>query len=290
MFYGITDLTTFVLGTIFIVLLPGPNSLYVMTVASRWGVAAGYRGACGIFLGDLILMILSATGAASLLQATPALFMGLRYAGAAYLVWLRIGLLRCRAQGGADEWTEYLLYSERQGFLWLVESADSWDRVKVLDTWPESVSASAVRLDGAAYTRMQAYGAEVVYAAGAFNWQVKVGDKVSITDYRGSRGTLTSEQSKSELGWSLAQRVPASTVDGWFGKGGKLAAAAPASPVVLEGPPDRAALRRPAWVFTALVLVSNVPIAVVGGLYSWVLILLAIGVLWLPVLTDWMDD
>lgn len=94
MFYGITDITTFVLGTIFIVLLPGPNSLYVMTVASRWGVAAGYRGACGIFLGDLILMILSATGAASLLQATPALFMGLRYAGAAYLVWLGIGLLR----------------------------------------------------------------------------------------------------------------------------------------------------------------------------------------------------
>jgi len=106
MFYGITDLTTFVLGTIFIVLLPGPNSLYVMTVASRWGVAAGYRGACGIFLGDLILMILSATGAASLLQATPALFMGLRYAGAVYLVWLGIGLLRAGLRswrGEADE-------------------------------------------------------------------------------------------------------------------------------------------------------------------------------------------
>lgn len=103
MFYGITDLTTFVLGTIFIVLLPGPNSLYVMTVASRWGVAAGYRGACGIFLGDLILMILSATGAASLLQATPALFMGLRYAGAAYLVWLGIGLLRAGLRTGRGE-------------------------------------------------------------------------------------------------------------------------------------------------------------------------------------------
>ena len=106
MFYGITDLTTFVLGTIFIVLLPGPNSLYVMTVASRWGVAAGYRGACGMFLGDLILMILSATGAASLLQATPALFLGLRYAGAVYLVWLGIGLLRAGLRtwrGEADE-------------------------------------------------------------------------------------------------------------------------------------------------------------------------------------------
>jgi leucine efflux protein len=94
MLYGITDLTTFILGTIFIVLLPGPNSLYVMTVASRRGVVAGYQGACGIFVGDTILMILSATGVASLLQATPALFMVLKYAGAAYLGWLGIGLLR----------------------------------------------------------------------------------------------------------------------------------------------------------------------------------------------------
>ncbi|HRP96484.1 MAG TPA: LysE family transporter, partial [Rhodocyclaceae bacterium] len=75
MFYGITDLTTFVLGTIFIVLLPGPNSLYVMSAASRWGVAAGYRGACGIFVGDLILMLLAITGTASLLRTTPELFM-----------------------------------------------------------------------------------------------------------------------------------------------------------------------------------------------------------------------
>ncbi len=94
MFYGITDLTAFVLGTILIVLLPGPNSLYVMTIASRYGIATGYRGACGIFVGDTILMVLSATGVASLLQTTPALFMILKYAGAAYLSWLGIGLLR----------------------------------------------------------------------------------------------------------------------------------------------------------------------------------------------------
>ena len=100
MSYGVTDLTTFILGTIFIVLLPGPNSLYVMAVASRWGVATGYRGACGIFLGDTILMILSATGIASLLHATPALFMVLKYAGAAYLAWVGIGLLR----SALDNW------------------------------------------------------------------------------------------------------------------------------------------------------------------------------------------
>ena len=94
MIYGITDLTTFILGTIVIVLLPGPNSLYVMTVSSRFGVKAGYFGALGIFLGDLILMVLSATGAASLLQTTPALFIAVKYAGAAYLAWMGLGLIR----------------------------------------------------------------------------------------------------------------------------------------------------------------------------------------------------
>jgi leucine efflux protein len=104
-FFGVTDLTTFVLGTIFIVLLPGPNSLYVTTIASRFGIAAGYRGAAGIFVGDLILMTLAATGVASLLQANPTLFVALKYAGAAYLVFLGLGLLRSAIARwrGADE-------------------------------------------------------------------------------------------------------------------------------------------------------------------------------------------
>lgn len=94
MFYGITDLTTFVLGTIFIVLLPGPNSLYVMTAASQNGIAAGFRGALGIFTGDLILMALATTGVASLFHTQPVMFLALKYAGAAYLAFLGVGLVR----------------------------------------------------------------------------------------------------------------------------------------------------------------------------------------------------
>ena len=94
MSYGITDLATFILGTIFIVLLPGPNSLYVMTVASRHGIAAGYRGAAGIFAGDTVLMLLSTAGAASLLRSTPLAFMVVKYVGAGYLAWLGLGLVR----------------------------------------------------------------------------------------------------------------------------------------------------------------------------------------------------
>ncbi|OYO29348.1 leucine efflux protein LeuE [Janthinobacterium sp. PC23-8] len=90
---GITDLWTFLLGTIFIVILPGPNSMYVLSVAAQRGVRPAYQGAFGIFTGDLILMVLSACGVASLLKASPALFYVVKYIGAAYLAWIGLQML-----------------------------------------------------------------------------------------------------------------------------------------------------------------------------------------------------
>lgn len=96
---GITDLTTFVAGTIVVVLLPGPNSMYVLSVASREGVLRGYQAACGVFVGDTILMALSAAGLASVLAAHPWLFMAVKYAGAIYLGWIGLNLLRAAWRG-----------------------------------------------------------------------------------------------------------------------------------------------------------------------------------------------
>ncbi|HEX6499529.1 MAG TPA: leucine efflux protein LeuE [Micromonosporaceae bacterium] len=101
---GIHDLTTYLLGTIAIVLLPGPNSMYVLSTAARRGVRTGYAAACGVFLGDAVLMTLSAAGVASLLRAEPALFLVVKYAGAAYLCYIGAGLLRGawrRLRGGS---------------------------------------------------------------------------------------------------------------------------------------------------------------------------------------------
>ncbi|QBK05149.1 leucine efflux protein LeuE [Hylemonella gracilis] len=91
-FYGVTDLWTYVLGAIGIVLLPGPNSLFVLSVATARGVRIGYQAACGVFLGDSILLLLTALGAASLLRGYPALFMVVKYVGAAYLFWVGVNL------------------------------------------------------------------------------------------------------------------------------------------------------------------------------------------------------
>lgn len=92
-FYGVTDLWTYVIGAIGIILLPGPNSLYVLSVATARGVRAGWQGACGVFVGDTVLLTLTALGAASLLRSNPGLFMVVKYAGAAYLAWLGLNLV-----------------------------------------------------------------------------------------------------------------------------------------------------------------------------------------------------
>ncbi|MFF0293131.1 leucine efflux protein LeuE [Kitasatospora sp. NPDC004614] len=95
---GVHDLTTYVLGALVIVLLPGPNSLYVLSVAARKGVRTGYRAACGVFLGDLTLISLTSLGAASLLRANPAVFAVVKFGGAAYLLWIGLGMLRAARQ------------------------------------------------------------------------------------------------------------------------------------------------------------------------------------------------
>ncbi|MEV5442379.1 leucine efflux protein LeuE [Streptomyces sp. NPDC052644] len=91
---GVTDLPTYLAGLLVIVLLPGPNSLYVLSVAARSGIRKGYVAASGVWCGDTVLMTLSAAGVASLLQANAMLFGIVKYAGAGYLTWLAVGMLR----------------------------------------------------------------------------------------------------------------------------------------------------------------------------------------------------
>ncbi|MFF3393659.1 leucine efflux protein LeuE [Streptomyces sp. NPDC002669] len=91
---GVTDLPTYLVGLVLIVLLPGPNSLYVLSVAARRGVRAGYVAAAGVWTGDTVLMTLSALGVSSLLRTNPMLFTVVKFAGAGYLTWMAVGMLR----------------------------------------------------------------------------------------------------------------------------------------------------------------------------------------------------
>ncbi len=91
--FGITDLTAYIIGSIIIILLPGPNSLYCLSVAAAHGVRKGYRAVAGIFVGDSILMLLTVLGIGGLLKLYPVLFNGIKLIGGVYLLYLGIKLL-----------------------------------------------------------------------------------------------------------------------------------------------------------------------------------------------------
>lgn len=91
---GIHSFLEFAVGTVIIVILPGPNSLYVITASARLGERAGWRAAGGILTGDTILMVATAAGAASMMTLFPTAFALMKAVGALYLGWIGLQLLR----------------------------------------------------------------------------------------------------------------------------------------------------------------------------------------------------
>ena len=96
---GTVNLPEYAAGAALIILLPGPNSLYVLSVAARRGVRTGYRAAAGVFLGDSTLITLTSLGAASLLARWPPVFDVVKFLGAGYLAFLGVGMLRSAVSG-----------------------------------------------------------------------------------------------------------------------------------------------------------------------------------------------
>ena len=90
---GVVHFTQFVLGTIAIILLPGPNSLYVLATAAKRGIRLGFLAALGVLVGDSLLMWASATGASTLLKTFPHAYLALKWGGAIYLAWIGLNLM-----------------------------------------------------------------------------------------------------------------------------------------------------------------------------------------------------
>lgn len=90
---GVVNLTTYLVGALFIVLLPGPNSLFVLKTTVSHGIRESYKAAFGVFIGDAILMFFAFIGVASLIRTTPILFTMVKFLGAGYLAYLGIKIL-----------------------------------------------------------------------------------------------------------------------------------------------------------------------------------------------------
>jgi len=91
--YGVVNFWTFLAGALVIVMVPGPNSLYVLRTGISRGIRAAYRGVAGVVLGDVFLIFLAWAGIATLIQTSPHVFIAIKYLGALFLSWLGIKII-----------------------------------------------------------------------------------------------------------------------------------------------------------------------------------------------------
>ncbi|MEW2355065.1 LysE family translocator [Spirillospora sp. NPDC029432] len=92
-------LAAFTLATIVAMVTPGPDMLFVLGCGVRGGPRAGLLATAGVITGDALFVAVAAAGLSALLTAAPVAFTVVRIAGAAYLVYLGVQMIRRRNAG-----------------------------------------------------------------------------------------------------------------------------------------------------------------------------------------------
>src|SRR5690348_6252881 len=118
---GIHDLPVFIVAGLVLNVTPGPDTFYILRRSLSQGRGAGVVSAIAIGSGCLVHTSAAALGLSAILAKSAFAFQLIRYAGAAYLIYLGARMIFARATEAqssnqtapkADLWTIY-----RQGFL-----------------------------------------------------------------------------------------------------------------------------------------------------------------------------
>jgi RhtB (resistance to homoserine/threonine) family protein len=119
--FGIHDFVVFLIAGISLNLLPGPDTMYILGRSIAQGRSAGFMSVLGISTGGLVHTTAAALGLSAILVASSFAFGVVKWAGAAYLVYLGLQMILSRnpemqidagEMKGADLWTIY-----RQGLV-----------------------------------------------------------------------------------------------------------------------------------------------------------------------------
>lgn len=89
----------FIFTSIILILAPGQDLILVMSRSISQGSKAGIATAAGVSVGLLGHTVLATLGLGALLHASEILFSAMKYAGAAYLIYLGIKLFRNSSSG-----------------------------------------------------------------------------------------------------------------------------------------------------------------------------------------------
>jgi len=87
-------LIAFSAATFFLLVVPGPTIIMVVSQALAHGKRVAFASVLGVGLGDLFAATLSIVGVGTLLAASATAFTVLKWVGAAYLIWIGIKMWR----------------------------------------------------------------------------------------------------------------------------------------------------------------------------------------------------
>ncbi|MGH6814528.1 MAG: LysE family translocator [Hyphomicrobiaceae bacterium] len=110
----------FVAASVVVLVIPGPTILLVVSYALGQGWRSALPMAVGVALGDTTAMTVSLLGLGALLAASATLFTLLKWAGAAYLIWLGIKLWRAGGTLDAVPKTDGASTFTMIGHAWIV--------------------------------------------------------------------------------------------------------------------------------------------------------------------------
>ncbi|MFC7492021.1 MULTISPECIES: LysE family translocator [unclassified Knoellia] len=98
-----TTVAAFAGASLLLILLPGPAMLFLVARGVSGGRRAGVMSALGVDSATATFVVATALGLTAVLATSALALSVVRYVGAAYLVWLGIGVLRSRGQATTIE-------------------------------------------------------------------------------------------------------------------------------------------------------------------------------------------
>ena len=107
----------FFAAALILAITPGPGIFYVLARSLAGGKREGVQSSFGTFAGGLFHVFAAALGVSAILAASAVAFHTVKYAGAAYLVWLGIRMIRSRNADMAFQNLQPSQSAFRQGIL-----------------------------------------------------------------------------------------------------------------------------------------------------------------------------
>ncbi len=93
----IPTLLTFAVAATLLIIVPGPNVIYIITRGIDQGRRAASASALGVQTGMLFHIGAAVLGLSALVASSDILFKVVKYAGAAYLIWMGMVSIRAKA-------------------------------------------------------------------------------------------------------------------------------------------------------------------------------------------------